>query len=77
MAKRHQQMSHACDEMNDNEDDDEAFFPCHHELTFETPAETLTPSSKLAKENFTNVSALELDDRDIAEGRVGGGGGAG
>ena len=70
LAKIHQQMSHASDEKIDNDNDNEAFFPCHHELTFEIPKEKSTSSSKLVEESFSNVSALELDDDDIAEGRV-------
>ena len=67
-------MSGACDKIDDDDeiddDDDNAFFPCHHELTVETPVETSTTSSKLADVNFKNISALELDDMQIAEGRV-------
>ena len=75
LAKRHQQMSRAGDDegketdTNDDENDD-AFFPCHHELTHEIPEVESTSSSKFAEEGFLNVSALELDDSQIAEGRV-------
>ena len=58
LAKRHQQMSHASNEKIDNDNnsedkDDEAFFPCHHELTFEIPEEKSTGSSKLVEESFS------------------------
>ena len=83
LEKRHQQMSAACDkdnnknneEIEDNDDIvDEAFFPCHHEITVEIPAGKTTPTSGLADEEFKNISvgALELDDAQIADGRVDG-----
>ena len=74
-------MSSACDDKpidhDNDEDGNEAFFPSHHELTSEMPDERLqevapSTSSKLAEECFTDilVNALEIDDEDIAEGRV-------
>ena len=78
-------MSSACDDKpidnDDDEDGNKAIFPSHHELTSEMPDERLqeaapaaapSTSSKLAEECFTDilVNALEIDDEDIAEGRV-------